>query len=109
MVQSAEDLQKLGKENVDVALKSFGVWSKGAQAIAIEVAEYTKSSFELSTSTLEKMLGAKSLDQAVEIQQSYFKAAYEALVAESTKISELYADLYKETYKPFEGVFPKVS
>ncbi|QTL05399.1 phasin family protein [Aquabacter sp. L1I39] len=108
MVQSAEELQKLGKENVDVALKSFGVWSKGAQAIAIEVAEYTKSSFELSTSTLEKLLGAKTLDQAVEIQQGYFKAAYEAMVAESTKIGELYSDLYKQAYKPYEGVFAKV-
>ncbi len=108
MVQSAEELQKLGKENVDVALKSFGVWSKGAQAIAIEVAEYTKSSFELSTSTLEKLLGAKTLDQAVEIQQGYFKAAYEALVSESTKIGELYSDLYKQAYKPYEAVFAKV-
>lgn len=108
MVQSAEELQKLGKENVDVALKSFGVWSKGAQAIAIEVAEYTKSSFELSTSTLEKLLGAKTLDQAVEIQQGYFKAAYESLVSESTKIGELYSNLYKEAYKPYEAAFAKV-
>ena len=108
MVQSAEELQKLGKENVDVALKSFGVWSKGAQAIAIEVAEYTKSSFELSTSTLEKLLGAKTLDQAVEIQQGYFKAAYEAAVSETTKLGELYSDLCKQAYKPYEAVFAKV-
>lgn len=108
MVQSAEDLQKLGKDNMDAALKSFGVWSKSAQAIAIEMAEYTKSSFELSTATLEKLLGIKSLDQAVEIQQGYFKAAYESLVAETTKMSELYADLYKEAYKPLETAFTKV-
>lgn len=109
MVQSPEEFQKLGKENVEQAMKSFGVWSKGAQAIAVEVADYTKSSFELGTSTLEKLLGAKTLEQAVEIQQTYLKSAYEALVAESTKIGELYADLAKQTYKPLEGVFPKVA
>ncbi|TCT02644.1 phasin family protein [Aquabacter spiritensis] len=107
-MQNAEDIQKLGKENVDLALKSFGAWSKGAQAIAIEMADYTKSSFELGTSTLEKLLGAKTLDQAVEIQQGYFKTSYETLVAEVTKIGELCADLAKEAYKPYETVFAKV-
>lgn len=106
--QNAEDIQKLGKENVDLALKSFGAWSKGAQAIAIEVADYTKSSFELTTSTLEKLIGAKSFDQAIEIQQGYVKTSYEALVAEMTKIGGLVSDLTKEAYKPYEGLFPKV-
>lgn len=107
-MQNAEELQKLGKENVDLALKSFGAWSKSAQAIAIEMADYTKSSFELGTSTLEKMLGVKTIDQAVEIQQAYLKTSYEALVAEVTKIGELYADLAKEAYKPYEAAFAKV-
>ena len=31
------------------------------------------------------------------------KNAYEAFVAEATKISELYADLAKDAYKPFES------
>eukprot|EP00906_Rhabdomonas_costata_P007016 RCo010142 len=100
--QNAEDIQKLGKENVDLALKSFGAWSKGAQAIAIEVADYTKSSFELSTSTMEKLIGAKTLEQAIEIQQAYVKTSYEALVAEATKIGSLVTDLAKEAYKPYE-------
>jgi len=107
MVQTPEDFQKLGKENVDMAMKSFGLWSKGAQSVAIEIAGYTKSSFELGTSTLEKLLGAKTLDQAVEIQQSYLKSSYEALVAEATKIGELYSDLAKEAYKPYEAAFAK--
>lgn len=105
--QNAEDIQKLGKENVDLALKSFGTWSKGAQAIAIEVADYTKSSFELTTSTMEKLIGAKTLNQAIEIQQGYVKASYEALVAEATKIGGLVSDLAKEAYKPYEGFLPK--
>ncbi|WP_029004582.1 phasin family protein [Azorhizobium doebereinerae] len=108
MVQGPVDFQKLGKENVDLAMSSFGALSKGAQAIAIEVADYTKSSFELGTATLEKLLGAKTLEQAAEIQQSYLKGAYEALVAESSKLGELYAGLAKEAYKPYEAAFAKV-
>jgi hypothetical protein len=35
------------------------------------------------------------------------KAAYEGFVAETSKIGELYADLAKETYKPFESMMAK--
>jgi hypothetical protein len=38
----------------------------------------------------------------MEIEQAYFKNAYEDLVAQSTKIGALYTDLGKETYITFE-------
>ena len=38
------------------------------------------------------------------MQTDYAKTAYEGFVAKATKIGELYADLAKETYKPFEAM-----
>lgn len=102
-----EDVQKLSKDNMDLALKSFGAVSKSFQAIAVEVADYSKKSFEEGSATLEKLLGAKSLEKAIEIQTEYAKSAYEGFVAGATRISELYADLAKETYKPFEAALAK--
>ena len=109
MMQQIDQIQKLGKDNVDAALKSFGVVSKGAQAIAVETADYAKKSFEQSTATLEKLVGAKTLDKAIEIQTAYAKSAYETFVAEATKMGELYTDLAKESYKPLEGIIAKVA
>ena len=107
MVKNLEDLQQVGKDNVEVAMKSVGVLSKGAQAIAVEVADYSKKAFEDGTAALEKLFGVKSLDKAIEVQTEYAKTAYEGFVAEATKIGELYADLAKETYKPFETLMAK--
>lgn len=107
MVKNFEDLQQVGKENVDVALKSMGALSKSAQAIAVEVADYSKKSFEDGTAALEKLFGVKSLDKAIEVQTEYAKIAYEGFVAKASKIGELYADLAKETYKPFEAMMAK--
>jgi hypothetical protein len=107
MVKNFEDLQQVGKENVDVALKSMGALSKSAQAIAVEVADYSKKSFEDGTAALEKLFGVKSLDKAIEVQTEYAKTAYEGFVAKASKIGELYADLAKETYKPFEAMLAK--
>ncbi len=107
MVKNLEDLQQVGKENMDNAMKSWGAVSKGAQAIAVEMADYSKKSFEESTAALEKLFGVKSLDKAIELQTEYAKTAYEGFVAEATKLGELYADLAKETYKPFETLMAK--
>jgi phasin family protein len=85
----------------------MGVISKGGQAIAVEVADYSKKSFEDGTAALEKLFGVKSLEKAIELQTEYAKTAYEGFVAKASKISELYADLAKETYKPFETMMAK--
>jgi hypothetical protein len=109
MYENFETFQKISKDNADVALKSFGAVSKSMQAIAVEFADYSKKSFEQGTSALEKLVGAKSLDKAIEVQTDYLKTAYEGFVAEATKLGQLYADLAKETYKPFEGAIAKTT
>ena len=109
MLKNFEDFQKLGKDNVDVCMKQLGTVSKGWQAIATEFADYSKKSFEDGSAALEKLLGAKSLEKAIEVQSDYLKSAYEGFVAQSTKIGELYTDLAKETYKPLEGILAKVT
>ena len=69
MVKNFEDLQQVGKENVDATLKS--------------------------------------LDKALEVQTEFAKSAYEGFVAKASKLGELYADLAKESYKPFEAMLAK--
>ena len=109
MLKNFEDFQKLGKDNMDTCMKQFGTVSKGWQAIATEFADYSKKSFEQNSAHLEKLFGAKSLETAIELQSNYVKTAYEGFVAEATKMSELYGDLAKESYKPFEGMVAKVA
>jgi hypothetical protein len=109
MLKNFDELQKLGKDNMDIAMKAFGATSKSVQAIAAEVADYSKKSFEDASAAAEKLLGAKSLEKAIEIQSEYVKTAYEGFVAEATKLGELYTDLAKETYKPYEGFLSKVA
>jgi len=104
-----EEMQSFGKDNMDKAMNYFGSWSKGAQAIAAEVAEYSKKSVESSSAAWEKLLGTKSLDKAMEVQSEYLKTSYEGFVSEATKLSEMYVDFFKDAYKPFEGMAKSMS
>jgi hypothetical protein len=83
-------------------MKMFGEWSKGWQAIAVEMTDYTKRSFEEGTATVEKLLSAKSMEQAVEIQSGYARRAYDGYLHQLSKIGGLYAEWAKEAYKPVE-------
>jgi hypothetical protein len=104
---TTDQMNKFGKDSMDMALTSFGTWTKNAQAIATEVADYSKKSFEGSAAAWEKLMSTKSLDKAMEVQTEYLKSSYEGFVAEATKLGALYTDLAKEAYKPFGGVLGK--
>jgi hypothetical protein len=109
MLKNFEQVQKVGQENAEATTKAFGLISTGIQAIATEVADYSKKSLEEGTKVFEQLLGTKSPEKAIELQQAYFKTAYEGFVAQATKIGGLYADLAKQTYKPLEGYVAKIT
>lgn len=108
MAQNFDDVQKLGKDHLDNAVKAMTVLTKGYQAIAAEMVDYSKKSFEDGSATIEKIAAVKSLDKVIEVQSDYAKAAYEASIARATKIGELYTDLCKEIFKPYEAAFGKL-
>lgn len=100
-----EDMQKMSQGSMDAAMKMFGDWNKGWQAIAAEMTDYTKRSFEDGTQTFEKLISAKSAEQALEIQSTYAKRAYDEYMHQLSKLGGMYAELAKEAYRPLEKAF----
>lgn len=101
------DQSKFGQEFLDNGMKSFATLTKSMQAIGSEAADYSRKAFEDAGATTEKMISAKSLEKAFEIQSDYVKNAYEGFVAQATKMGDLYADMAKEAYKPYESLAAK--
>ena len=101
---TTDQMQKLGKDSMDTTMASLDAWTKNAQAIAVKVVDYSKKSFEDSAAAWEKLMGAKTLEKAMEVQSEYLKTSYQDFVAEVTKLGELYVDFAKEAYKPIEDV-----
>jgi hypothetical protein len=101
------DFQKMGKDNFDAMVRSYGELNKGLQAIAARWTAFSKDAFEDATRTFEKLVGVKSFEQSIEIQSAYAKRAYDNWVAEATKIGAMYADVARESYKPVEKAVTK--
>ena len=58
--------------------------------------------FEEGTATFEKLLSAKTIEQAFEIQSSFAKRAYDDYMAQMSKLGSFYSEMAKEAYKPVE-------
>jgi Uncharacterized conserved protein len=107
MMNGFEDMQKMMKDNMDSAMKSMDVISKGVQAIAVEATDYSKKSAEEATKAFEKIVGAKSVETVLELQSDYLKKSYEGAVSQMTKMGEMYMDLSKDVAKPYEFLTSK--
>ena len=67
----------------------------------------THSKAPQSCRNCEQLLSAKSFEQVIEIQSQYAKRAYDAYVAEWSKLGEMYTGLTSNAYKPVEQAAAK--
>jgi hypothetical protein len=107
MLTNFEEIQKLSKEQVEAATAAAASVTKGFQTIAAETSEYSKRSLESGSAYIEKLLGARKIEDAVQIQSDFAKTSYEGFVAQATRIGELYANLAREAFRPIESAFAK--
>ncbi|MCA3572933.1 MAG: phasin family protein [Aestuariivirga sp.] len=103
MMKSFEEFQTFGKDGFEAYVASSTALTKGMQAMAQETAEFSRKSLEKSTAAFEKLTAAKSMEKALEAQQAFAKESYDAMVAQMTKLNELYISTAKEAFKPFEA------
>jgi hypothetical protein len=105
---SFEDVQKFSKEQLEALTAATTTLSKGLQDIAAESTDYSKKAFAASTAMFEKLLGARSVESAVQIQTEFAKQAYEGFVAQATKVSELYTRVASDALKPVTTAYASV-
>lgn len=98
-----ENANRFGTEAVNNALKSMSAMTKGFQQIATETGEFTKRSFEQSQQMIEQLSQARTFDNAFALQSEFARKAYEQWMSQANKMADLYSDLAREAYKPFEA------
>ncbi|MGH6830990.1 MAG: phasin family protein, partial [Methylocella sp.] len=72
MANEFEDVQNYGKEQFGAAAAAASCFAKTLQTIASETADYSKKALENNSAFMEKLLGAKSYDTAIQIHSDYW-------------------------------------
>jgi hypothetical protein len=104
-----EEFQRASRDGFNASVRSLGEVSKGYQAIAATVTDYSKKAFEDATRAFEQMIGAKSFEQVWEIQSQYAKKAFDAYVAQASKVGEMYVALARSAFEPVEQAAAKTA
>jgi phasin family protein len=109
MAYQFEDFQKISKDQLEQLSSTAASVARGFQALATETTDYSKRSLESTSSFFEKLFAARSVDTAVQVQSEFAKSQFEGLVAQASKVGEIYKDIAKEAFKPVESAFHKGS
>jgi hypothetical protein len=105
MINSFQDFQKVSKVEMTDYMQSMGELNKSWQTLASAMTDYSKRSFEDGVATFQKLAAAKSVPEALEIQTTYAKSAYEGYMRQMTKIGAMYQNFAQDAFKPFERTF----
>jgi hypothetical protein len=100
-----EQFQGFSKQQVEALTAASATFTKGLQEIAAESTDYSKKAFAAGSAVMEKLLAARSVEAAVQIQSEYAKQAYEGFVAQASKFSELYTKVASDALKPLTSAY----
>jgi phasin family protein len=88
------------KKNLEAVVASATASAKGAEALGAQAMAFSKAIFETNVTAAKSLAGAKSVQEAVELQTTWAKSALESYIAQFGKVSEVFAASVKESMKP---------
>lgn len=84
-----EDIQAMGKDNVDAVVESSKILSKGLEDLTRAWFDLAQNSVEQSVALSQAFLQVKSIKDVTELQNDLAKKNFDQFVAEGTKLSEM--------------------
>ncbi|MBI3707746.1 MAG: phasin family protein [Proteobacteria bacterium] len=98
-----EELSKFQKDTLDAYSTASTIVTKGFETMGKQWATYTREAMEANAEAARSLLGAKSLNEAVELQSEWVKTAFDKAMAEGTKLSEISVKVANEALEPISA------
>jgi hypothetical protein len=95
-----DELAELGRQNLSAVMKANEAFSEGLEAIGKELVGYARTSFEQASHAATALLGAKTLEEVVQLNADLARAGAELLLKRSAKLSEMGMSVATQTLAP---------
>lgn len=86
---SVEELASFQKENLEVLTEAATIAQKGMEALAAETTTFTQKSYEDGVAAAKEVFAATTVQEALEMQSKYTKAAFDAYFGHMKKVGEM--------------------
>jgi phasin family protein len=103
MIKSAEEMQKLSKENLEACIQASTIMAKGMQELGREWTAYLQESMDRSAAAAKALMAARTMQEVVSLQSDWVKASLDKLLAEATKLSEQTVKVTNEAMEPISA------
>jgi len=97
---SLNDMNAHSKKNLEAIVASVTAATKGAEALGAQAMAFSKTSVENQVAAAKALAGAKSVQEAVELQTAWVKTSMEAYMAEFARWGETVSGSVKDSVKP---------
>jgi phasin family protein len=98
--KSYDRMMGFGKENVEAMMKAATAYTKAVEQINAEVIDFSKRQLEDGMAAWKAVLGAKTVQEAWEVQSDYTKTAMDAYVSQFTKLNDMAVSTAKTAAEP---------
>jgi phasin family protein len=100
---SLEALADISRANLEAMTKANRVLAEGLQALSKEILTYARSSLEHASQTATALLGAKTFDEVIQLNNDLAKSNLETMLARSAKLSEMGVTIASDALAPLGG------
>jgi hypothetical protein len=94
---------------LDMAATGFTTATKNMQALASEMAQMSRHSFEQTTKVMDKLRNARTLEEVVAIQAEFWRDSLETFAEQAQRLGGLLAGLPLEMAKSTQEVMEKAA
>ena len=101
-MKGLDELSQMARGNVEAMLASSRAATAGLEAIAHQVADFSRKSFEETTAAARAMTTVKTPNELMQLQNDFAKTQFDHAVAEMSKLSETMVKLMGEVFEPIQ-------
>lgn len=94
------ELNAHSKKNLEAMVASATAATKGAEALGAQVMTFSKTAMERQVEAAKALTGARSVQEAVELQTAFAKSAMETYMAELNRAAETVSATVKDSLRP---------
>ena len=98
-----DELVAVGKDNMNAVAQANTAAGAGAQRLNTEIAAYLKGAYEASLVASKALTGAKTVQQAVELQTGHVQASLDTAFTKGAEISEVALAVANDVTVPLQA------
>jgi len=105
--EAYDSYKSMAEEATDTMEDTFATINKGATDMQSKALGAAKTQFNTGFDFAEKMLGVKTLAEAIEIQSEFARKQFDTFTAQAKEFQDLASQVQADTAKPFKDGIAK--